>query len=267
MIVKILLFSFIPVFLLVSCSHDHDPVFGPVEKGYPRIYFPQPAQKLVQEKDLYHLANHPGLSTSLDTFGFISTSSQIIPNPVLTNSGSVSEAEAKKIARKFIHRNAEFTGVTDTSLLIINRINGMTRYKQPDFCHWNVVFKNQLYNGLEVENTGIYLHLDSLGVYRAGGHWYPEIVVPGRDNLSYEMAKKQIAGLKLITYGWSGPIEHTINNSTDWQEDEIKKVIYPLVFEDRIELHVVWQLFPAIWRVLVDTSTGEVVHSEPTVIF
>ena len=143
----------------------------------------------------------------------------------------------------------------------------MDWYQRPDFCRWNIVIGNQVYQKLEVEHTRINLHLDSLGVYRAGGHWYPEIIVPENDNLNFETARIQIQGLKLITYGWSGPIEHIISAETPWTDEEIIKVIYPLSFKDRIELHVVWQLFPSIWRVLVDTSTGEVIHTEPTVIF
>lgn len=83
--------------------------------------------------------------------------------------GLVSEIQAKNIAKRFIQQNSKFTGVSDTSVLKIYSVNGMKFYQRPDFCNWDVRIENQIYKGFEVENTGIYLHLDSMGVYRAGG--------------------------------------------------------------------------------------------------
>ncbi|NEW84126.1 MAG: hypothetical protein GZ094_17395 [Mariniphaga sp.] len=76
---------------------------------------------------------------------------------------------AINIAKRFIQQNSKFTGVSDTSVLKIFRASGMKIYQRPDFCNWDVRNENQIYNGFEVENTDIYLHLDSMGVYRAGG--------------------------------------------------------------------------------------------------
>jgi hypothetical protein len=255
-------------FIILSCLRcEKDSPVGPVEEGYPSTYLKINNTSLDRLTSEYRAANHPGLYTLLDTFGFISTNVQLDDGFNKYNFGTVTESFARNIAKRFIQANSKFTGVADTSLLKFSRIKGLQKYQRPDFCNWNIVFENQIEENLEVENTSIYLHLDSLGVYRAGGHWYPEIIIPEYDNLNYEMAKKQISGLKLTTYGWSGPIEHTINATTTWRDEEVKKVIYPLVFQDRIEIYVVWQLFPSIWRVLVDTTTGEVIHTEPTVIF
>lgn len=254
---------------MVSCHEQAvDMDFGPIESGYPSTHFRLNNSILNKLKNEYLISNHPRLYTSIDTFGFITTSIQSEQN--LSGNykfGPISQTKAKSIAKMFLQRNSKFTGIADTLFLKFNIVMGIHRYQRPDFCQWNVIIENQIYKGLEVENSKIYLHLDSLGVYRGGGNWYSEIKIPERDNLSYEMAKAHIAGLKLSTGSWSGPIEHTVGSNADYQEPTVRKLIYPLKFTDRIELHVVWQLYPAIWRVLVDTSTGEIIHSEPTVIF
>lgn len=255
------------MFALVSCHEEDDLDFGPVETGYPSTYQLLSNSVLNQYKNEYGAANHPGLYTSIDTFGFISSNVQTEYNLEKYKFGVISQNRAKSRAKKFLQENSKFTGVTDTLLLKFYRAEGMKRYEQPDFCHWNVVIENQRFNGLEVEDTRISLHLDSLGVYRAGGHWYPEIIIPSNDNLSYEMAKTRIDGLKLSTGSWSGPINHTIGVSTEYQEPAERKVIYPLQLKNRIELRVAWQLYPEMWRVLVDTSTGEIISTGPTVIF
>jgi hypothetical protein len=253
---------------LASCyEREYEVDFGSVEPGYPSTYFRLGNSVLNQYKNEYQLANHPGLYTSIDSFGFINASVRIEKNISEFRFGPVSQSKAKSIAKKFLLNNSKFTGVTDTILLNFNIVTGMQRHQRPDFCQWNIIVGTQIYNELEVENTRIYLLLDSLGVYRAHGNWYPEIKIPERDNLSYEMAKTQIIGLKLSTGSWSGPIEQTISSSTKYQEPTVRKVIYPLKLNDHIELRVAWQLYPAIWKVLVDTSTGEIIHTEPTMIF
>jgi len=89
------------------------------------------------------------------------------------------------------------------------------------------------------------------------GRWYPEVYIP------LEEIKDQDKALNIsIQYIKENHKDVTPLNLTNIEKDKFKKVLYPLVKENKIELRECWEVI--FWdntvKTLVDTQTGEVVY-------
>ena len=160
-------------------------------------------------------------------------------------------------AKSMLLKNSKFTGVTDTTAMPINNSHSHGRGKL-----WRVWFQNQVYNGLGVKNTEIFVLLDANGVYRVGGNWYNYIFIPD-EQISEEDAKNSIIGMEIKYTCWSIPGVHIVSEQD--MKNPAGKVVLPQISGENIELKVAWQISigsPAEWYVYVDIVTGEVLKIE-----
>ena len=171
----------------------------------------------------------------------------------------LSSSEVLTYAKAFLVRNERFTGIADSSALVVRQ----TPDRRP------IKFENQRYQGLEVEYTEIIIDPNwrngqgrSVAV---GGNWYSDIYVPNQEAISPEKAQRRLIGTKL---DYRSPWEKwilTVSAASFPEHARVEKLILPVTTEDRIELHVAWkvEVYPddpdrsPHFLVYVDTMTGE----------
>lgn len=94
------------------------------------------------------------------------------------------------------------------------------------------------------------------GVYHVFGHWYPNVYIPPVDQVSVELAKTVLVGKKLTGFdGWGRELNYQI---VEQDLNENRKIIYPFIAENKLELRVCWEFKPSHWQIFMDTSTGEI---------
>lgn len=229
---------------LVSCDSD-TPTAPPLDSGYPTT-FPLLSPDALQALKVDYARKNPHLCSSLDDYGF--------PSGLCGGvyQGIPEDPDADyfvKIAKDFIRRNSEFTGVLWNDELAVH-------YASHNPSVFRVGFENQTLKGLPVEQTFIALTMDSNGVLAVSGHHYPGAVLPA-PAYSATNAQQSIIGLSISYYGDFVHIyTHTVSQE-DFIEDPIR-VVLPHVTERGIELRVAWRV-PVTWGwwVYVDTMTLE----------
>jgi hypothetical protein len=130
---------------------------------------------------------------------------------------------------------------------------------------WLIRFGTQEYEGLEVQFTSIDVYLDADKVVAVEGHWYPDIVVPTKDKVSWTRAANSLVGYQLEWAGYGGePHTFTIEDGTISSQRE--KIILPVEEEEYIEVRVAWRIGIRFsgdwlgWQILVDSTTGEIIQ-------
>src|SRR3989344_218508 len=221
--------------------------------------YPQTIQPLQEDslQDLiveFEILNSETVCNSLDKYGFVLA--EVCQPDELGREDITNKNELIAMARGTIVLNSKFTGATDGSNLIVEHYTsplGLSKNQA------RIDFKNQVYNGIKVENTAITVFVDAEKVYRIDGHWYPNIEVP-ESILSEEQAKNKLVG-KELTYG---DIAGKSVSYTIIEEDLTKnaeKVILPKYSTDNIELRLAWKVpigkNEIMWYVYVDAVNGE----------
>lgn len=176
-------------------------------------------------------------------------------------------------AKNVLIENSQYSNVISDSALIVEYIK---RYggTVPTFSYWFVGFKNQIYKGLEIINTAIYIRvMDS--VESLTGHHFKDIYIPEENLLTKNSIYQKIIGYVIVYEDHNGIQEKEITGGLI-VDDFIKK-IYWFEEENFIEFRVVWEipilmeegagLASVWWYVYVDVISGEVVHIYQTAEF
>jgi|WetSurMetagenome_2_1015567.scaffolds.fasta_scaffold07294_6 hypothetical protein len=263
--IKIKIISFILILLLTSCEEYNYQLFE-ADPQYPTILrelSPNDLEKLRNE----FLNTNIFMWTSLDSYGFCGYGSDDLinaPDPSLDT--TTSRSEAILIAKKFLHNNSKFTGVTDTSKVQFSKI--ATDNDWYDGSNgWVLNAALQKIDTIEVL-TYLSVHIRNREVYFCMGNWYPKIYIPEKIQLSYNGAKKILLNRVVTHSGLGGPWNVTITDE-DLQKSSTRFYIVPIERNDQIELHVAWLIkipSPVYFNIYVDAITGEILRQVPTII-
>jgi hypothetical protein len=233
--------------------------------NYPQMINPLSSEELKSLYNEFKTLNNGTICNSLDEYGFVESrvcqGDQIVRKEI-TNKDAIIE-----IAKDTLIRNSKFTGVTDKSQLVVDKIdelpgcvlcNGSQGDMKP--IQLRIIFKNQVYNNLEVEDTRITVFGDVEKIYRIDEHWYPTINLP-EAVLSEEEAKDKLIG-KELTYG---DIAGNPDSYIILKEDlngAAEKIILPRLSQNNIELRLAWKIpigdnNQVFWYGYVDAINGD----------
>lgn len=233
---------------------------------YPTTIRPMETSGLEALRQRFEERNGPRVCFEMDEYGFLKFAScwaRPILRAVISEDSEVTVSKAKRM----LFENREFTGVTDTSALVVLRLNDMPGCILCDGSPGDIKtirrgidFENQVYLGLEILDSRYSVALDSVGVTHVVGHWYEGIAIPPTDRWNEEKAKQSIVGKSIIWYGFGGD-KHTFEVSPDDLLNRARKVILQHQVGENIELRVAWEMPVGkgvlMWNVYVDTTTGE----------
>lgn len=263
---KILIFLIIVVCL--SCEkNDKIEDIDPTEPNYPTTINRIDSNLLAQMRYEYHQTNYFVL-TSLNQFGFCDCCADFgssygdDPPPVLSD---VSESYAKKIVRDFLVLNEKYTGISSIDNFCYLNEN---YEKIGSNIFWNFGLTNQIYDSLEVIYTQISIEVENGKVTWCTGNWYPEIYIPEDINYTEEYVRSLFVDTVLCNSDcWGGLWCDTVTNKI-LDESIIRKVIFPIETNSKIELRVSWEIDipnPIFYKFYIDVITGEIIHKEPTI--
>lgn len=233
---------------------------------YPTIY-PRLKMGELQELNIeYHQANDGRLCSTLNEYGFTGFSKILFEedeqNPCDRANRTVVRIEMNNAdtlvaaAKRSLLKNSIYTGVTDTSKLVLNEISpqpGCINCGSPDEysanIEWGLTFENQVVDSMEVPGTEIIVFLDALGVNRIWGNWYPEFKVPEFVSFEYLDVQEGIVGWQIDMRNYTG--EETIYTVQEQDVTERPyKVYLPVENEEGLQIRT-------CWAVPISNSTNE----------
>lgn len=234
--------------------------------AYPTTIKPLQASQLDTLKMRFGEQNGSQVCYEMDKYGFLSFP-HCSGRPVLRAVVSDDSQAIVSKAKRMLLANREFTGVADTSSLVIIRLNEMQGCILCDgspgdirTIKMGVDFANQIYRGLEVLNSQYTVVLDSSGVVEVVGHWFEEIAVPPTDKWSADKSKQSLTGKSIVWYGFGGE-QHTFIVSAEDLLDPARRVIVQHQVGGNIELRVAWEIPVGkgflMWNIYLDSTTGD----------
>jgi|GEM_PF-335363 len=207
-------------------------------------------------------ARNPTIKSSINQFGFCAWGEEVISGDV--SSGAFTEEEAVEAVKEFVTRNPE-TGVIYLDNLRFKQISRGTGNSADS---WIITTESQKIDNIEVYKTEISINIQNRALFFCIGHYYPDVYIPLKFNFDIERAKSILLEKEVIHLGWAG--EYSLGKVTakHLQECTVNLIIIPLKTEEKIELHVAWEinLIPLHYIYYVDVMTGEIIQEEPTII-
>ncbi len=222
---------------------------------YPSKIEPVELRELEELNSRYQQGNDNHICSTLNEFGITGFSRVLFPgdvNPCLNK--EVVRAELTRTdtliaaAKKSLIKNVEFTFVDDTTDLVVKDLVplfGCTICEGPEInsvpIEYKITFESQYYGNTKVRNSNITVFLDSVGVNRIWGNWYPEFTSPGLINIGYLEAQRMLIDWEINMEPYTG--ENTIfvvseNNLNEVPEFEF----YPYKNEGVLELRKTWKV-------------------------
>ena len=253
------------LFFLLLCACEKNTWIVNTDPNYPTI---------IEKADPGHLAElrsefareNMYLKTSLDEYGFCGYSDNSMDAETPSIDTTVTESEAIEIAKKFLVRNSEFTGIKNTGSIDFNRVNRLKGFWDGN-SGWHLLTANQSIDSIEVLSTSILINLRGKEVYYCVGNWFPDIYIPDRFSLTGREAQDLLVNRTVTHFTWGGPVTLKIT-SESLQGSTIDIVALPLEKNNHLEMHIAWKIYvPGVSFILyVDVMSGEVIREEPTFI-
>ncbi|GAB5408478.1 MAG: hypothetical protein BalsKO_08430 [Balneolaceae bacterium] len=222
---------------------------------YPVKIGPLEQEELVALNQKYILENSGHICSTLNEFGFTGFSRVLFPNdvnPCLNREIVRSELNYSDslliVAKSSLLKNIEYTNVSDTSSLEVTEIiplYGCTICEGPDEnsvpLEYKISFGVQKFGATEVRNSELTVFVDSVGVNRIWGNWFPEFSSPGLINVGYLEAQKIIVGWEIDMQSLTGQnIIFTV------QEEHVQeKPVFeymPFINDQVLELRRTWRV-------------------------
>ena len=239
--------------LFLSCNNVDAPK---IDEEYPTKLHPIDSSELEQLKsecpyeiDKYGLINFAGI--------FSRGNSDIKDSDIVVD-----------MAKKMIVKYSKFSNVFSESSLSLKEISNYNAIPELGI-DWTVIFKNQIYEGLEILNTEIITIVQN-NVSSIKGHHFNNIFIPRENLIPLEKIKENLVGKK-IEYYCNQPREIVI--TSDMISNDITKNIFWKEIESYIEFRVVWRI-PILsnnlqkirFYLLVDVLSGEIIEVQDTFI-
>ena len=246
---------------LTSCDKNEWP--EDKDQRYPTTIYRLTEDTLLQMRNDFAQRN-PNVYTSLNQFGFCAMLSSSGGNGL---PGGFTKEEAIAAVKEFVIRNPEYTGVSNPEDLKFRMVDSSIGYNDAVF--WGVRTENQSINNIEVDDTEILFHTQSMKLISCYGNHFPEVYVPKKFNFNVERAQYQLLGKEIFHWGWAGQYSAGIVTEKHLQQCTAKLMIVPVETERKIELRVVWQikLPPPLYYIFeIDVMTGEIIREMTTII-
>lgn len=269
--------ALISLLFIMGCSvndlADEDLLFKNDDINYPTSF--QKIPKAEIEKKQAEFENGQITFSEIDSFGFIgwSFNDDFETRKALYKTRFSNISQLITSAKLYLVEKGAFTGILDTSILVPREVKLMfqdyggefVRDDTTEFNHLGIDFGTQKVEGLEVYNSLLTISATANGVHHVFGHWYPQVYIPQKDNVSVDLAKSVLTGRKLIGYnGWGQELYHIITE-TDLEEN--RKIIYPYINGNRLELRVCLEFTPSHWLIFMDTTTGQILFEQDVAMY
>ncbi|MEQ9308763.1 MAG: hypothetical protein RLN90_04860 [Balneolaceae bacterium] len=210
---------------------------------------------LVALNQKYADENSNHICSTLNEFGFTGFSRILFPNdenPCLNREivrSQLDYSDSLLIAAKSsLLKNVEYTNVTDTSALEVIEIiplYGCTICEGPDEnsvpLEYKISFNIQKFGATEVRNSELTVFVDSIGVNRIWGNWFPEFKSPGFINVGYLEAQKILVGWEIDMNPITGEDVNFTVQEEHVQETPIFEYM-PFINEQTLELRRTWRV-------------------------
>ena len=243
-------------FCLFSCKDNNL-----IDINYPTTIHKLSHEEFMNQLNAYYERNQY-ISSALDQFGFCGgDGSRNITFPVETN--ELLEDEIISIIKGFISNNKRNIGVNNP-----NHIDFINIQKENN-TNWNASTRNQIIDTIEVLNTKLVFHGINENMWLCSGNWYPEIYIPNDFQIDSQHAKNSLMGKEVVHYNIAGSPYWVQISSSDIEASSTRLVIYPVITDETIKLHIVWEIHlpsPIHYKIYVDVMTGVIVNERPTII-
>jgi hypothetical protein len=258
---NILSIIFIAVFLIVGCEKDE-----PGDPNYPTMI--EGASEEVINEIATRLSGSALFNcTSIDTFGFCFITSSFESCEINDSVHKCPTLNVDDVVDLFTNAMSNYSDLlnldnpSEIKAIEIKTTEGKSfadfKEEFPDSTPENIlVFSNlQYYNGIQVSGTTIDALIHQGEVISVGGRRFNDIYLPQTDIYNEEKAKELLYN-QTFTYNSTKikPVKETYFYDS-------KKIIMPVLRDDKIELHLCWALYPSTWEIIVDSQTGEVISS------
>lgn len=261
-------FVLISLVFILGCTNndlpDEDLLFKNDDRNYPTSF--KKISKTEIEKRQVEFEKGQVTFSEIDSFGFVgwSFNDNFETRKALYKTQFSNTTELITSVKLYLVEKSAFTGITDTSILVPRDIKllfqdyggDIVRADTTKFNHLGINFGTQKIDGVEIYNSLLTISATANGVHHVFGHWYPQVYIPQKDKVSAELAKSVLTGRRLIGYnGWGQELSHVITES---DLEEHKKIIYPYINKNLLELRVCWEFTPSHWQIFIDTTTGQI---------
>ncbi len=223
--------------------------------NYPVKIEPLELEELVALNETYKLENDGHICSTLNEYGYTGFSRVLFPNdenPCLSR-----EIVRKEIfysdslitkSKSSLLKNKIYTNVTDTSALEVTDIvplygciicEGPEENSVP--LEYKISFGIQKIGNSEVRDTELTVFIDSVGVNRIWGNWYPDFKSPGLINVGYLEAQKIMIGWQIDMLPFTG--ENIVFEVTDMHLQKTPIFEYlPFINDQTLELRKTWKV-------------------------
>ncbi len=272
-------FFLILIFIALSCEALEVADFA----EYPVKIEAKEQGELGELNARYQAENDNHICSTLNEFGYTGFSRVLFPddlNPCLSREivrVELNDADTLiDLAKESLLKNEEFTLVSDTSDLQIEEVvplYGCTICEGPDInsvpIEYKITFGEQKFGNSKVRNSSITVFVDSIGVNRIWGNWFPEFTSPGLINIGYLEAQTMLIGWEINMEPYTGENVIFTINSEHLESNPVFE-FYPYMNEDALELRKTWNveiLYPLEsfkgWNANVDVFDGLLLAIEP----
>lgn len=222
---------------------------------YPSTFHPLETEELEAMNDEYQQANGNHICSTLNEYGLTGFSEVFFQNGVnpctnrevvrveMTNIDTLESA-----AKASLLKNSVYTGVEDTSGLVLKEMNplpGCTICEGPNEnrvdIEWRLVFQNQTIDSVEVLDTEITVFIDAEGVNRIWGNWYSGIKDPEFIKFGFEEVKEGMEGWKVDMRQYTGS-ENIYTITEEDLEKAPRKVFLPVVEDEKLKIRACWAI-------------------------
>lgn len=269
------------VFVAITCDVLEVAEFP----DYPVKIEPLDQEELIALNQKYAQENSGHICSTLNEFGFTGFSRILFPNdenPCLTRQIVRSELEYNDsllvIAKSSLLKNTAYTNVSDTSALEVVEIvplYGCTICEGPEEnsvpLEYKISFGVQKFGVTEVRDSELTVFVDSIGVNRIWGNWYPEFKSPDFINVGYLEAQKIMIGWEIDMRPLTGEDFTFVVEQEHLNENPIFEYL-PFINEETLELRRTWKVSISYkddtfegWYANIDVIDGLLLSVEPII--
>lgn len=180
------------------------------------------------------------------------------------------EASIVEMVKNWLVQNSKFTGVTNKSDLVVDRVVGLEgciKCEPPDsvgdmkVIELKIEFQGQTYNGLPVEGDTerLAVFANVKGIARIDGYGFLKIKAPLEPKISENSAKNKLVG-RIFTFSDKGGRPRDVKvEQEDLDKDAHKVIFVKKRYHQGLELRLAWKITvkSGRWLVYIDALTGE----------
>jgi transglutaminase/protease-like cytokinesis protein 3 len=239
----------------VTVTKEEDPR----DPMYPTTIYRLPYETFLQACNDFAQRN-PNVFSTLNQFGFCVRKSMYNQGG---DPGGFTEEEAIEATKEFVARNPKYTGVSNPDNLQFRNVTSRT--SSNGVIYWYLYTKNQIINGIEVDDTQFAFFIYYKTLTSCDGNHFPNVYVPENFNYDVERAKSKLLGKEIIHGGW-GWSDTIVVTTEHLQQVVAKLIIVPKKTDEKIELRVAWQIYLLNYIFEIDVMTGEILRKGSTII-